>query len=329
MFVAVSLSGYSEPDDYMQRFRDLLQENHAGNIDVFDTLNGLWNMFLEYPDSEIKAEIIIALGTIGKNNRTLIDNINSYLMEINKLFVIGETVDYSLVSACITALMELGDSSSYPVLFSIINSGYPEVISSEASGALTIIPGNLTQFLLDIINNNPADEKFVAFRVVMNSDRFSIPDRGRLAEAALTQGLLALSDEDDADLAAMSYAAILTLTQLRWTRASTLAIRHFYRVQSDFIANTVSKERFLEAIAALGAVGNSDAALVLGFQLDLINLRMQTTGVFDPEITLEVVQALGLIGDNAVFEKLQTVVNLQYTDDIIAAAKEAIDRLRW
>jgi len=292
-----------------------------------NVISVLWKLFLEYPGSNIKTEIILTLGQLARGNTAFVNDLNNYLMELNMRFRAGESVDYMIVSACISAIMELADSSSYPVLFAVISFGYPELLSSESYGALEVIPGNLQQFLLNVIANNPPDEKFAAFRAVINSNRLTIPERGQLAELALAQSLL--TSDDNVDLTAMRYAAILKLTQLRWTRANALAIRHYYRIQADYNQELVSKERFLEAIACLGALGNSDAALVLGLQLGLINIRTESTGIYDPEITLAIVQSLGLIGDNAAFNHLSYVTNLPYNNEIIAAAREAISRLKW
>jgi len=308
----------------------LVQENKAGNINIsnlHNIQNLLWKLFLEYPNSNTCAEIVLAVAKIGKGNRVLINNLNNFLMEKNTQLRKGETVDYLIVSACISAIMELGDSSSYPVLFSVICSGYPEVITMEAYGALEVIPGNLSRFLQNVIEQNPPEEKFLAFRSVMNSERLTIPERGQLAEAALSQSFL--SSGENVDINAMRYASISVLSNLRWTRANALAIRHYYRVQADYIQDLVPKERLLEAIVCLGAVGNSDAALLLCLQLGLINIRTESTGNYDEEITFVIVQSLGFIGDNAAFDHLLSVVNLPYTDNIIAAAKEAITRLKW
>jgi len=287
----------------------------------------LWGIFLENPDSEIAAEILITLGSLGKGNRKIIDNLNNYLMVSSLSFRSGQAVNYTVVSACISAIMELGDSSSYQALFATLCAGFPEVIASEAFGALEVIPGNLFQFLLNVLWNNPIDEKFAAFRTGINSERLNISERGQIAELALEQALGIA--EDNTNLNVMRYAAVLTLTQLRWTRANSLAIRHYYRVQNDFLQNAVPKERFIEAIEFLGAAGNSQAALVLGLQLGLINARTENTGFFDAEITTAIVQALGHIGDNAAFDHLLHVGNLPYSEIIHAAAREAIDRLRW
>jgi hypothetical protein len=108
-----------------------------------------------------------------------------------------------------------------------------------------------------------------------------------------------------------------------------LAIRHYYRVQAEYLRGIAPKYRLIEAITCLGAVGNSDAALALGLQLGLINARTVNTGVFDADITLAIVQALGHIGYNAAFDYLLHASNLSYGENITSAAREAIDRLKW
>jgi hypothetical protein len=299
------------------------------NIDIsnINDTEVLWGHFLQNPESETGYNILIRLGIIGKGNRHVIDNLNNYLMGKNLLFNSGTAVDYMVVSACISAFMVLGDSSSYPALFSVLYAGYPEVIASEAHGALDVIRGSLLQFLMNVSENNPPDEKFAAFRAGIDSQRLTISERGRLAERALEQGLANI--EENIDLSAMRYSAISILTQLRWTRANALAIRHYYRVQSDFLQDAVPKERFIDAIKCLGALGNSDAALVLGLQLGLINAKTESTGTFDTEITMALVRALGQIGYNAAFDHLLYISNLSYPEDIQAAAREAVARLKW
>jgi hypothetical protein len=127
----------------------------------------------------------------------------------------------------------------------------------------------------------------------------------------------------------MRYLAAAALTPLRWARAGSLAIKNFYRVQEDYNRNLAAKERLLEAIACLGATGNSDAALVAILQLGLISARMEKKSGYDADITIALVQALGRIGDKAAFDHLLHIRHLSYGENVQAAAREAIDRLKW
>ena len=264
------------------------------------------------------------------------DVLNEYLLNQSELFSSGENVDYAEISACIGTLAELGDSSSYHALFSVLVAGFPEVIKNEASGALDMIDGNYMQFLVWVILENPPDEKLAAFRAGMNSRRLGPAEQGQLAELALEQGLASTSAPsllnpyaDSSVLSALRYSSILAITRLQWTRASAMATRHFYRVMTDYLNGVVSRDRFYQAITCLGTIGSTDASLALALQLGLINAQTEKTGSFDEGIVLAMVQALGSIGDKAAFDYLFYISYLRYPANIQAAAKEALGRLRW
>jgi hypothetical protein len=56
---------------------------------------------------------------------------------------------------------------------------------------------------------------------------------------------------------------------------------------------------------------------------------METTKNFDFEITLATIQSLGLIGDRIAFDHLLQVSFLPYPENIQAAARDAINNLKW
>jgi hypothetical protein len=238
----------------------------------------------------------------------------------------GAAVNYSIVSACISAVLDMGDSSSYEVLFTMLRANYPEVISNEAAGAIDLIPGNLKQFLFNIIDKYPSSDKLAAFRLCTDSQTLSSSDQGQLAELALE---VSLDSSPDADLDVMRYLAVVMLTKLRWTRANRLAVNNYYRVQADYYANQAPKERLLEAIACMGAVGNSNASLVIILQLGLLNAQIEKNAAYDADITIALIQALGLIGDKAALDHLLYITHLPYNENVHAAAREAVNRLRW
>jgi len=323
-----ALDNYADMKDltYMNNIlgitvKGLRNAGSSASVDI------LWELLFKYPVSAIKADIIVTIGVLGKNNQEIINAVNNYLTEINYMLEYENIIDFSLVSACITAIMEMGDSSSYPVLFNLLFTGYPEVISSEIYGALDVIDGDLFLYIRDVMENNPPEEKFVAFKAGINSRRLSFMELGQLTELALEIGLFDFTG--NADLIAMRYAAIQTLTSLKWTKASALAVRYYHHIMADYLQGVVSKGRLIESIICLGTIGDSSAALALGLQLGLINEKTKNTGVFDTDITLAIVRALGSIGTNAVFEHLLYINNLSYGENIKTAAKEALDRLKW
>jgi hypothetical protein len=288
----------------------------------------LWMVFSRFQDSAIKVEALNALAAgAGVGNTQVVENLNQFLLSQSALIRSGAQLDYPTVSACIAALAALGSSSSFPALFSVMPSGFPDSIVQESASALESIQGDYQSFLIDVIRRNPPAEKLAAYRAGAYNRKFSDQQRAELAQIALEVGL----DFQDWETAAseMRYASVRLLGELRWTRATGLALKHFYRVQQDFNNGTASRERFLEAIACLGAMGSSEGAQALALQLGLLNSRMERNGEFDDAVTLGAVEALGEIGDKLAFDYLLYIGYLPYPEQIQIAAKEALSRLKW
>jgi HEAT repeat protein len=303
----------------------------AGTAGYKASVDTLWKVFLVYRDSLTRAEALGALALLGKGNIQVVENLNQYLANQNNLYRSGMSPDYHTLSACIAALASLGDPASFPVLFSAMTAGYPNSITQETARALGSIQGDYKQFLIDVIRKNPPAEKTAAFRAGINNEHFGSAEKGHLAETALELGLILSppGEEGDPAISSLRYAAISVLDQLQWTNASPQVIKHFYRVQADYQNGKAPRERLLEAIRCLGAMGSSDAAQALALQLGFLNSQTERSGEFDDAITMAVVHALGAIGDKSAFDHLLYISYLSYPEHIQAAAREALTHLKW
>jgi hypothetical protein len=212
----------------------------------------------------------------------------------------------------------------------VILAGYPDAVVQEASLALDSIPGEYKPFLIDVIRKNSPVEKLVAFRVGTGNINFTDADRGELAEIALEVSLDLYPGGRESEAAdQLRYQSVVVLQELKWTRATPLVIKQYYRVRKDFVSGAAPEERLLEAIGCLGAMGNSEAAQVLALQLGYINSQMERNGEYHEAETFRTVQALGEIGDKAAFDYLLYINYLPYPEKIQIAAKEALNRLKW
>ena len=287
--------------------------------------NSLWELLQIYNDSYSGVEILGALAILGKENPELIGNLNKFLENQNNSFRAGVLLDYPVLRACIAALGALGDSSSFPVLFSSMTAGYPQAVSQEILAALESIQGDYRDYLTGIIRNNPFQEKAAAFRIGAYNEKFTAAERGEIARITLE---IALGFSGPAE-SSLRYDAVTALTRLRWTPAAALAIRNFYRVQSDYSSGFAPKERLIEAIACLGVMESTEAAQALALQLGYLNSRTEQSGHYDEAVMVALINALGELGDKAAFDYLLYISYLNYPDRIQASAREALNRLKW
>jgi HEAT repeat protein len=305
--------------------RGVGEVGHKASVDT------LWKVFSSYHDSLTRTTVLESLSILGKENPQVAEHLNQFLISQNQISRSGTIGDFSIIRACINALGALGFPPSYPALFSALNAGYPEPVVKEIGEALNALNGDYRAFLIEVIRKNPLPEKLAALAAGAGNDQFNAPQKGEIAEAALETGLAFSTTNagDDAMAANLRYEAALLLARLQWTRGSPLAIRHFYRVQTDYQRGAAPKPRLLEAIACLGAMVSSEAAEVLALQLGYINSHTERNGEFDADITLAVVNAIGLIGDKSAFDYLLYVGYLSYPENIQAAARDALARLKW
>jgi len=294
----------------------------AGNK---DSVKSLWDLFQLFRDSYSRVEILGALGILGKGDPSIAKNLNQFLEDQNRAFRTGANQDYPVLGACVAALGALGDDSSFPFLFSAMTAGYPQNITQETLKALESIQGNYKDYLLDVIRKNSFPEKAAAFRIGAYNEKLTAGERGELAQAALEVSL----DASGTVETALRYDAVTVLTRLKWSPASALAVRNFYRVQTDYKNGAAPKERLLEAIACLGVMNSSEAAQALALQLGYFNSQTESTGEYDEAVILALVGALGDLGDKAAFDYLLYISYLNYPDKIQASAREALNRLKW
>jgi hypothetical protein len=296
----------------------------------------LWKVFSLYRDSYSRVEIFRALSVLGKGNVRMVENFNQFLFDQNNYFRSGMVPDYPTLQACAAALAVIGDSSSFPVLFSAMTASYPEALAAEIAKALESIDGDYFHFLIEVIRGNQPPEKLEAFRAGFKNGKFSPAQKGELAETALEVSLELFPGGTDSRAAAswtaassLRYESVRALTGLKWIRAGPLAIRHFYRVQTDLGNNAAPREMLLEAVLCLGAMGNSESAQVLALQLGFINSLAERGGAYDEDLILALIQALGEIGDKVAFDHLLYIEYLNYPERIQAAARESLNRLKW
>ncbi|MHC6204065.1 hypothetical protein ACYULU_12830 [Breznakiellaceae bacterium SP9] len=303
----------------------------AGQAEYKRSIETLWRVFQTYEDSLTRVEVLNALSVLGGGNAQLTGRLNQYLANQTSLYRSGVNVDIPIVTACIQALASLGDASSFSVLFSAMTAEYPSIVGEAATQALKNIKGDLKQFLLDVLKKNPPLDKLYAYRVGVHNEKFTELERAELAQTALEISLADYSGSYDNmnALRELRYLTIPVLTQYKWSRASPQVIKHYYKVQADFADRLASQEHFLEAIRAVGAMGNSEAAQLLALQLGFFNSQTERNASVDTAVTLAVINALGEIGDKIAFDYLLYISYLSYPEQIQNAAKEALNQLKW
>ena len=308
----------------------ILATRLIGEADYAEARYDLWDLFDIDKDTTVRVQVLNSLGEIADGDEEIIWKLNNFLLSQNTQFLTGGRPDMQVVAACIAALGELGDPSSFPVIFTAMSLSYSDTITSIARQSLYGIEGELKGHLIDVIEKNTIDEKLDALRMALAEDKLTEDEKGEIAERAMEVGLNTTSPDatEKAQLRELRYIAARALTDRKWAKATDLAIRHFDVTVMEYDRGIARKTDFLEAIACLGAMATHEAAVRLNLYLDLLNTYKEQDRKVDGQIVLAVINNLGKLGDKVAMDNLLFVGYLNYSQTVQNAAREAINNLK-
>ena len=291
----------------------------------------VWKLFKATADPQTLAKAAGALGAVGTGDAEIIGNLNRYIDTQNSLFASGKAPDATVLAACLQALGKLGDTSSFPVLFSAVNLGYSDQITAIARDALFAIRGDFAAMLLGVIKDRPLPEKKRALQMAIDSDKLTDDKKAQLAELALDISLhsSAADAAGKATLRDMRFLAGAGLGARKWSHATPLIIEHLDMTIGEFDKGLVDRNHLLDTMNTLGAMATHDAAVRLTQFLVLINSYTEKGKAYDDQIVFVVIANLGALGDKVAFDDLMYTQYLTYSSTVKKAARAALDKLKW
>lgn len=319
--------------DTDQRFRQLaiLAIDQMEAAGYTEGRFSIWKLFDTDDETGLRISCLNALGTLAQGDEEIIEYLNVWLRQQNTIFQTGKVPDVYVISAAVRALAQLGDKSSFPVLFNTMTIGYTDDISRSAREGLFRLGGELKENLIGILKDSPLEEKKLALQMAVETDRLDENAKAEIAQFAMDVGLhTAAVDNPSRQIARdIRYIAAQALTERKWAAATDLAIEHFDTVLLEYDRGLTDKRRVIEAVECLGAMGTHEAAVRLTQYLVLLNAYTERQQEFDNIIVLAVVENLGILGDKTAFDDLLYAQYLSYSSEIKNAAREALDNLNW
>jgi len=289
----------------------------------------LWQLFNTYEDEQVQVEILGSLAVIAPNPMVIAE-LNKWLKLQNNRFRSGLVVPEQVVSEAVVTLGELGDSSSFPIVFSTGSAKYSDDITYKANIALKNLGGSYSQSLVEVIKNSVPLDKISALNLAIADSEMPIEEKGGLFKMALDIGLVVKVENPQYEkyIRELRYSAIRQLSLLKWADASELIIEHFNLVILEYERGISPKSTVLEAISCLGSIGTHEAAARLTLYLEFMNTYMENGQGTDLQISLAVMKNIGIIGDSVAFDDLLYSGYLDYPVSVKKAAREALNNLK-
>ena len=291
----------------------------------------VWKLFTATRDSVTLVKAATSLGVVGVGDADIVGNLNRYADAQNSLFSAGQTPDLAVVVACFKALGAIGDASSFPLLFTAMNLGYPERVAAVARAALLSLKGDFKEMLTGVMRTRPVAEKKIALQMAIDTDKLNDQQKADFCELALDIGLHSGVSESSTRgvLRDIRFTAAAALGARKWSHATGLLIEHLDVSIGEFDKSLVDRNHVLDAIGDVGAMNTHEAAVRLTQFLVLINSYTEKGKVYDDQLVFAVLQNLGVLGDKVAFDDLMYTQYLNYSTEVKKAARAALEKVKW
>ena len=253
--------------------------------------------------------------------------LNDYLA--NAVSSAGEN---GVVKAAVRTLGEIGDSRSFSVLFTARRQQkWPEYGKDIDEAIALLADKSLPQVIAVIREGNVKNGIRPLFDVLIKNEKISASFKSEIAENVLSETIYIANNASSItrETVSLQVDALDVIVKNKWTRSAQAVLSFFDLAEREYKAGVMTDGEFVKAINAAAEIAPVDASSRLASYLAALNKQTESGAKVSETIALALIGALGRIGNKSSFDTLLYVTYVNYPEPVIAAARDALARLKW
>lgn len=316
---ALAVSGIlAVPSDSVDAMEETEKEK------VSDNLLNLYNLF---NDETVKIAVLNKISKLSISTEKFKESLNSYLANCNP-----ESENKSILISSIQTIGEIGDSNSFNILLGNIQKNEWQNYQNETEKALGNLCVKAEKELIEIIGKGNVAECRKIFEFVLKNQKNNQIFCAKISESVLARTIYIYENSGSADeeIISLQIDSYCVLRDLKWTRAAATTIKFFDIAVKEFENSQMSEKYFCMVIEGIAETSPIESVSRLASYLSKQNKAMENENskVSEP-VVLSLIKTLGAIGDKNAFDSLLAVTYYNYSDTVIAEAREALAKLKW
>ena len=243
----------------------------------------------------------------------------------------GATPDNEVIKAAVNTLGTIGDSQSFSVIYDCVSQQKWPQYTTEMNNSLSLLADKSIPQIIGIIQDGNTKTIRLLFDLFCRNSQNSSSFKAEIAENVLSETIY-LADNSSTvtkETVSIQLDSMRIISQLKWTRSSSVMISFFNLAKREYIAEVMTDDEFAEVINGVANVAPIDSSSVLSTYLMELNKQTENGTKLSDKVVLAVINALGAIGDKSSFDSLLYVTYVNYPENVIAAARDALARLKW
>lgn len=305
-----------------QNFADEFSE--AEKARLADEFLNLYNIF---DDETVKIAVLTKISKLDISTEKFKETLNGYLTSCNP-----ETENRAILVASIQTIGNIGDSDSFKILMNNAQKPEWQKYQAENEKALGLLCVKAEKELIEIIGSGNTAECRKIFDFVMKNQKNNQIFCAKISESVLARAIYIYENSGSAseEIISLQIDSFSVLRDLKWTRASATTIRFFDVAANEFENAQMNEKFFCLVIEGIAETSPIESVSRLSSYLSKLNKSMEDekSKVSEP-VVLSLIKTLGAIGDKNAFDSLLAVTYYNYSDTVIAAARDALAKLKW
>ena len=244
----------------------------------------------------------------------------------------GSGDENAVVKAAVKALSEIGDSRSFALLFSCRKEQKWPNCTQEIDDALALLADKSFPQIVDIIREgNVKSDIRPLFDLFIKNKKTPASFQSEIAENVLSETIYIANNASSItrETVSLQVDALDVIVQNKWTRSAPAVLSFFDLAEREYKAGVMTDGEFAKTIYAFAEIAPVDASSRLASYLAALNRQTESGAKTSETIALALIGALGRIGNKSSFDTLLYVTYVNYSEPVIAAARDALARLKW
>lgn len=284
----------------------------------------LAHVFSLYDDETVRIVVLEKLVPLSGQYRSekVVALVNEYLRT---------AAENETTKTAVAAAGAIGDSATFGIIYAAWKTGRWPSLAAETAAALIKLSERSIADAVQAISVADVRETYAFFTLLTGGEKKSPNFRAEIAENALSKAIYTTEDLSGSmeDTVSLQTAAVKVIAESHWVRAAQLVIRYFSLAREEYEANVLRESLFTDVIVCMSQLASPDTAQALSAYLADLNRHAESNDMPAKPVVLAVISALGALGDKTAFDNLLYVTYLPYPQDVIAAARSALAKLKW
>ena len=244
----------------------------------------------------------------------------------------GSGNENAVVKAAVKALSEIGDSRSFAFLFSCRKEQKWPKYTQDIDDALALLADKSFPQIVGIIREgNVKSDIRPLFDLFIKNKKTPASFQSEIAENVLSETIYIANNASSItrETVGLQVDALDVIVKNKWTRSAPAVLSFFDLAEREYKAGVMTDGEFAKTIYAFAEIAPVDASSRLASYLAALNRQTESGAKVSETIALAVIGALGRIGNKSSFDTLLYVTYVNYSEPVIAAARDALARLKW